>query len=171
MTSRRLKRDFFERPTVQVAQDLLGKVLFFKGYQGRITETEAYIGQEDAACHASKGRTPRTEVLFGQAGISYVYFIYGMYHCLNFVTEKEGYPAAVLVRAIQMEDIPLSALNGPGKVCRYLGMTTHEHNRIDVTLSPDFYVLDGTSLPFEATPRIGIRVAMDKLWRFVAKKI
>ncbi|EKD64189.1 MAG: 3-methyladenine DNA glycosylase, partial [uncultured bacterium] len=93
----RLSRDFFERNTLDVARELLGKFMVFNGKVGRITEVEAYIGQDDPACHAARGMTPRNRVMFGQGGFSYVYFIYGMYHCLNFVTEREGFPAAVLI--------------------------------------------------------------------------
>ena len=97
----RLSRSFFNRSTLKVASDLLGQLLVRK-YRGRltkviITETEAYIGQNDPACHACRGLTPRNRVMFGPAGHAYVYFIYGMYFCLNIVTEAEGFPAAVLL--------------------------------------------------------------------------
>ena len=100
----KLKREFFNRDTVVVAQELLGKYLVRKIngkiVKFRITETEAYCGSKDLACHASKGMTPRTKVMFGPPGHAYIYLIYGMYYCLNIVTEKEGYPAAVLIRAV-----------------------------------------------------------------------
>ena len=120
--------------------------------------------------HASKGRTTRTEVMFGPAGYTYVYFIYGMYHCLNFVTEEEGTPAAVLIRGLMLTS-PLSLhLNGPGKLCRHLGIT-REHNAIDLIGNETFYVKDSLFSPsFEITPRIGISQGQDKLWRFVVKK-
>jgi DNA-3-methyladenine glycosylase len=163
----RLNREFFERPTLTVAQELLGKVLYFNGQRGRIMETEAYVGEGDPACHAYRGITPRTQVLFGPAGYSYVYFIYGMYHCLNFVTEPEGTAAAVLIRAIDMEGVPPKALNGPGKLCRHLGIT-RAHNGIDLINTDDLCVYDSAEkLPYKITPRIGINVATDKLWRFV----
>ncbi|MCK6499590.1 MAG: DNA-3-methyladenine glycosylase, partial [Nitrospira sp.] len=99
-----MPRAFFVRPTVQVAQSLIGKYLVRESERGvvsgRIVEVEAYVGPEDKACHASKGRTARTDVMFGPAGVAYVYLIYGMYHCLNVVTEAEDFPAAVLIRAI-----------------------------------------------------------------------
>ena len=79
----KLQQNFFEQPTLIVAQELLGKVLVFNNHQGLITETEAYIGEDDPACHAAKGRTKRTEVMYGSAGYSYVYLIYGMYYCLK----------------------------------------------------------------------------------------
>src|SRR3989344_422605 len=103
---KRLNKKFFNRPTVKVAQELLGKLLIRKIgrkiIRVRIIETEAYCGTRDLACHASKGLTERTKVMFGPAGFSYVYMIYGMYHCLNIVTEREGNPSAVLIRSAQI---------------------------------------------------------------------
>ncbi len=166
---RRLDLSFFNRPTLLVAQELLGKEIFFKAQKAIITETEAYIGEDDPACHAAKGKTKRTAIMYGRAGFSYVYLIYGMYHCLNFVTEDEGFPAAVLIRAVQMKGVPKQKLNGPGKLCRFLGITT-EHNGIDLLASDDFYVSDtGLCLPFTATPRIGISAGQEKEWRFLAQ--
>lgn len=164
-----LPRDFFTQPTLTVAQELLGKIMIFKNTAGIITETEAYIGQDDPACHAARGKTPRNAIMFGPAGFSYVYFIYGMYHCLNFVTETEGMPAAVLIRALKLiEPSPLD-LKGPGKLCRHLGIT-RDHNGIDITTSDGFYVRDSClTLPFEATPRIGIKQGQEKPWRFVVR--
>ena len=102
----KLGRDFFDRDTVEVARDLLGKILVRRVdgmiLSGRITETEAYVGRMDKACHAyGYKRTPRTETLFARPGTAYIYLIYGMYHCLNFVTEGEGEPAAVLLRGLE----------------------------------------------------------------------
>lgn len=166
----RLPRQFFNRPTLEVAQGLLGKIFVFQDRAGIITETEAYIGEGDPACHAFRGKTPRTEVMFGPAGHTYVYFIYGMYHCLNFVTEAEGIPAAVLVRGV-MQTQPISQhLNGPGKLCREFGIT-REHNNQDMMSSESVYVIDSPFSPeFEATPRIGIKKGKDKLWRYIVKK-
>lgn len=165
---KRLDRPFFERPTLEVAQDLIGKRMHFNGIDGLITETEAYIGQGDPACHAARGRTSRTDVMFGPAGVTYVYLIYGMYHCLNFVTEEEGFPAAVLIRAIRIKGVPDKKLNGPGKLCRFLGIT-QKQNKIDLTLSNNFYLTEtGLTLPYETTTRIGISAGKDKPWRFVA---
>ena len=164
-----LSRDFFSQPTLRVAQQLLGKMLVFNDVSGLITETEAYIGQDDPACHAARGKTPRNAVMFGPPGFSYVYFIYGMYHCLNFVTEEEGKPAAVLIRGLRLLEPSPLLLDGPGKLCRHLGIT-REHSGLDITKSNSFYVKDSSfSPPFEVTPRIGIKQGQEKLWRFVVK--
>lgn len=165
-----LTRDYFAQPTLEVAQDLIGKVMTFEGTSGVITETEAYIGENDPACHASKGVTPRTKVMFGPPGKAYVYLIYGMYHCLNFVTENEGFPAAVLIRGVKLLAEPKIHLDGPGKLCRDLGIT-RDHNGEDLVKNGPFRVEDqGMHFPYEATPRIGIKVGTDKLWRFVASE-
>ncbi len=172
---KKLKRAFFNRPTLQVAQELLGKILVFNGQMGIITETEAYFGFDNPASHAARGKTPRSAIMFGKAGFSYVYLIYGMYHCLNFVTEKEEFPAAVLIRGIKLLNFSDSSfsmgahLNGPGKLCRALGITK-EHSGLDVIANDNFYVasLPNTTLKFKQTPRIGIKQGIDKLWRFVA---
>ena len=104
--------------------------------------------------------------MFGPAGYSYVYFIYGMYHCLNFVTESEGFPAAVLIRGLKI-NAPNLHLDGPGKLCRHLGIT-RDHNGLDIITHDRFYVEDSSlSLSYETTPRIGIRQGQDKLWRFL----
>jgi len=160
-----LGSDFFEQKTLKVARNLLGKQLSFNGMKAIITEVEAYIGEEDPACHAAKGKTKRNLIMFGPAGYSYVYMIYGMYHCLNFVTEKEGFPAAVLIRSVVIKGVQSSLLNGPGKLCRYLGIT-RQHNAMDIIST--FFVADlGQKVSCIKTPRIGIKVGTDKLWRFV----
>ena len=153
----RLSREFYLGDTVEIAQKLLGTLLVRRldgeTLVGRVTETEAYVGRTDKACHAyGYRRTPRTDVLFGPPGHAYLYFIYGMYHCLNFVTEPEGEPAAVLIRALEpvhgTETVSrlrygkaygeLTAaqrrnlLNGPGKLCRGFALTTAQ-NRMDLT--------------------------------------
>src|SRR5690348_6500444 len=122
-----LPRDFYARPTLTVARELLGQILVHGEKRVRIVETEAYIGPEDLACHAARGRsTPRNEVMYGEPGHAYVYFIYGMYYWLNVVTEREGFPAAVLIRAGD------PGAKGPGVLCRELGLT-REHNGLDLT--------------------------------------
>ena len=163
----KLKRSFFKRPTLNVAKELLGKKLVFNGKSGIITETVAYIGEDDPACHAARGLTPRTKVMFGKAGVAYVYFIYGMYFCLNFVTENEGFPAAVLIRGVLSDDG--AHHDGPGKLCRFFGITK-EQNGVDICRDENFFVEDvGVQFGYTETARIGIKVGTDKLWRFVAK--
>lgn len=165
----RLSRDFFNRPTLKVAQELLGKIMVFGSVGGIITETEAYIGKDDPASHAFRGKTSRTAVMFGPPGFTYVYFIYGMYHCLNFTTEEEGTAGGVLIRGVQLITPSPLFLNGPGKLCRHLGIT-RDHNGIDLINHEHFFVKDSPFNPlFEATPRIGITKAQEKLWRFVVK--
>jgi DNA-3-methyladenine glycosylase len=135
--SKTLPRTFFNRPTLAVARSLVGKYLVRENgngtVAGRIIEVEAYVGSQDKACHASKGRTARTEVLFGPPGISYVYLIYGMYHMLNVVTERVEFPAAVLIRAIEVDG---KLIDGPGKLCRELGIDRllHRHDTGKTTL-------------------------------------
>jgi DNA-3-methyladenine glycosylase len=157
-----------------VARSLLGKYLVRRNGAGKIAakivEVEAYVGPEDRACHASKGRTRRTDVMFGPAGVSYVYLIYGMYHCFNIVTEREGYPAAVLVRAVQLES---DLINGPGRVCRLLGID-RTLNRLDLTKGETLWLEDrGERVPparIGSHPRIGVDYAGEwatKPWRFM----
>lgn len=177
---KRLPRSFFERTTLDVARDLLGKYLVYRGCAGKITEAEAYIGEDDPACHAARGLTPRTKVMYGPAGHAYVYFIYGMYYCLNIVTEKAGFPAAVLIRAVEpVEGISLmqkrrktnsltSLANGPGKICQAFGITKKE-NGVDLCNSGDFYMEDRGEKPqrIRQTTRIGINVGQKLEWRFL----
>jgi DNA-3-methyladenine glycosylase len=162
----RLDRSFFARHAVTVAEELLGKILCWRGQKGLITETEAYRGEDDAACHAFRGLTPRTKALFGPPGCTYVYFVYGMHFCLNIVAEPEGVPAGVLLRGLFVP--PLHA-NGPGKLCRFLGITKADYG-IDLIDDPHCYVQapsHALTLPFLITPRIGIRLAQEKPWRFM----
>lgn len=117
---------FYDRPTETVARELIGCLIARPDGDrvriGRIVETEAYLGERDRACHSARGRTARTEVMFGPAGRAYVYFIYGMHFCLNAVTRPEGCAEAVLIRAVEpMADL-LAAANGPGKVCKAFGI-------------------------------------------------
>ncbi len=121
-----LPEAFFDRPTAQVARELIGCEIARRDGEvirrGRIVETEAYLGVADLACHSSKGRTARTEVMFGPPGRAYVYFIYGVHHCLNVVTGPSGVAEAVLLRAIEPVAHCLSLGDGPGKLCRALGV-------------------------------------------------
>jgi DNA-3-methyladenine glycosylase len=166
----KLNRAFFQRDTITVAQELLGKKIVFHGKECIINETEAYIGIDDPACHAACGKTKRNAIMFGEAGFSYVYLIYGMYNCLNFVTESDGFPAAVLIRGaedIVDESGTRTKLNGPGKLCKYLGITK-KGSEIDITQSNQFFVEDiKLTFPFKSTQRIGISKGTDKFWRFV----
>lgn len=134
-------------------------------------EVEAYIGMEDRACHASKGRTGRTDVMFGPAGVSYVYLIYGMHHCFNIVTEREGFPSAILVRAV--EDVAAQVrIDGPGRVCRFLAID-RTLNCKDLTAGSQLWVEDRgrrtVHSRIEAGRRIGVEYAgiwAKKPWRF-----
>ncbi len=182
---KKLNRFFYSRPTLEVASDLIGKQIVYNSPNGtlsaRIVEVEAYIGQDDPACHAARGKTKRNTVMFGKPGIAYIYFIYGMYHCLNFVTEPEGQPAAILLRAAEpidnmdlmglrkTEEKRFHLLNGPGKFCRGFGLT-REQNGLDLT-GDILYLQDRNSVVevIEKSPRIGIKVGTDLLWRFYDK--
>lgn len=178
----KLSRRFFARPTLDVAPDMLGKSLVYDSpsgrLSGRIVEVEAYVGQDDPACHASAGRTARTEPLFGPPGHAYIYFIYGMYYCFNFVTEPDGTAAAVLLRAAEAEEgrdvmrqnSPKSReyrlLSGPGVLCRSLGLT-RDQNGWDLTCSGIWVEDRGDKVKNVATsPRIGISKATKRHWRF-----
>ena len=163
---KKLPRKFFERPTLEVAEDIVGMVIVVGDKKAVIIETEAYFG-DDAASHGAAGMTPRNFPMFGVAGHLYVYFIYGMYFCLNVTTEKKGFPAAVLIRGIKMIDSGES-ISGPGKLCIALGITK-KHNDIDLCKSGGFYIADfGIRLKSKRTPRIGIKKNIHKKWRFAA---
>ncbi|WP_375327407.1 DNA-3-methyladenine glycosylase [Candidatus Tisiphia endosymbiont of Nemotelus uliginosus] len=163
-----LPKTFYERDTLTVSQELLGKILCFNNITAQIIETEGYRGEDDPACHAARGMTPRTKTMYGPAGTAYIYLIYGMYYCLNIVTENEGFPAAVLIRGvIQQTPVPY-LLDGPGKLCRALGINK-AYNGCDMTLNQSFCVIDiGHTAKFVSTPRIGISKGQDKLWRYLA---
>ena len=173
MENKRLTKNFFNRPTLRVAKELLGKFLIRrtgrKKIRAMITETEAYCGPEDLASHASKGRTKRTEIMFGSPGFAYVYLIYGMYHCLNIVTEKKDYPAAVLIRAVDANGV-----NGPGKLCRFLKID-RTLNGEDTIKSGKLWIEDGQKLKpaqIGRSKRAGVDYAgsyKDKPWRFFIK--
>jgi DNA-3-methyladenine glycosylase len=181
--------EFFARPTLTVARELLGQQLVCQldgqRLSGLIVETEAYIGQEDSACHCHKGRTPRTEVMFGPPARTYIYLIYGMYHMLNLVTEPEGFPAAVLIRAVEpLEGVAamrsrrpgvsktINLTNGPGKLCRAFGIDVSLHNW-NVSLGQRLWLEPGNPPPAAAVvtgPRLGIAYARPEdraaPWRF-----
>ena len=173
-TQRRvLPRSYFNHPTVQVARSLIGKylvrVIDGRILAGKIVEVEAYVGSKDRACHASKGRTQRTDVMFGPGGVAYVYLIYGMYHCLNVVTEREEFPSAVLIRAIEIDG---ELIDGPGRLCRALEID-RRFNLVDLTIGESLWFEDRGEVVGRGTvgayPRIGVDYAgewAEKLWRF-----
>lgn len=171
-----LQKTYFNRPTLKVARSLMGKYLVRQTEQGvmggLIVEVEAYVGPEDRACHACRGRTPRTDVLFGAPGLAYVYLIYGMYHCLNVVTEREGFPAAVLIRAVEHRSSSAALIDGPGRVCRSF-QVDRTLNRWDLTVGQKLWLEDRgeriTDADIIAAPRIGVDYAGEwaaKPWRF-----
>jgi len=185
-----LPRNFYARDTIEVAKGLLGKVLVREMPAGRlsvkIVETEAYVGPHDKACHASRGMTERNRVMFGEPGHAYVYFIYGMYYCLNIVTECSGYPAAVLIRAgepLQGVDVmwglrkKAKTVNdlssGPGKLCMAMDID-RALNGADLCKKGALYLEEGKAENFEivSSKRIGVDYAgeySDKPWRFYIK--
>lgn len=165
-----LPQTFFHRSVHEVAPELLGKYLVHAGAEGEvaymITEVEAYDGPEDLACHASKGRTPRTEVMFGPAGHWYVYLIYGMYDMLNIVTGEEEYPAAVLIRGVEGYD-------GPGKLTKALAIT-REYNTQPAKKDTGLWIEDRgivvATNEIKTAPRVGVGYAKEyaeKPWRFI----
>jgi len=187
----RLSRDFFTRDTLAVARDLLGqrlvRVLDGARLSGRIVEVEAYVGEEDQACHARCGRTERNAPMYGPPGHAYVYFIYGMHHCLNVVTGEEGYPAAVLIRALEpLEGIEemrarrgdrpdVQLTSGPARLCQALDID-RRFDGADLCAPDAFLFLEeGIPIPDDAAatgPRVGVRgdeVAVTVPWRFYVR--
>ena len=159
-----MPREFYDCKTITVARDLLGKLLVHKSGDveriGKIVEVEAYLGPHDLAAHSSKGLTPRTKIMFGPPGRAYVYFIYGMYFCMNVVTEREGHASAVLLRAIE----PVKNLEGrscgPGLLCKAMKIDKRLNGH-DL-LSDDFFIASPTSADAFKTvkgPRIGVDYA------------
>jgi DNA-3-methyladenine glycosylase len=180
MTGRILPREFYSRPTIDVAKELLGKVLRHGDSAGIIVETEAYLGGEDLASHSARGVTNRTRVIFGPPGHAYIYLIYGMYECLNIVAEPDGAAGCVLLRAIEpicgisaMQRRRPKARNlqelasGPGKLTLALGIT-RTLNGADMTKGPLTVrdPLEAGSFEILTTPRIGITQCADLPLRF-----
>ena len=183
---RRLQRSFYNRPTLEVARDLLGKVLVHRTVggtaAGMIVETEAYIGEDDPACHAAPGPTKRNAPLYGSPGMAYVYLNYGIHYLVNAVTEKEGVPAAVLIRALEpLDGIRLMTrrrapdrqqievrdlCRGPGNLTRAVGITLAENQR---DLTADRLYIEDRGLAagaVSAGSRVGLSVGVDRPWRF-----
>jgi len=180
-----LSRDFYDRSTLTVARELIGArlVRILDGHKlvGIITETEAYIGEKDLGCHAKAGLTPRTQVMYGPPGHAYVYFTYGNHWILNAVTEREGFPAAVLIRAIQpIEGLEIMSARrngrdtfGPGKLTQAMGIAKGE-NGLDLTVAgSSLWIEVGAHVPnslVTKSPRVGLYTVPEpwksKPWRF-----
>jgi len=164
----RLPPDFFKQSATNLAPLLIGKTLCRKIddeiIRFAITETEAYVGESDTACHAHRGKTPRTSVMYGESGIAYVYLCYGIHHLLNVVVADIGEPECVLIRGVE-------GISGPGRLTKALRINM-KFNRMNLMTSNELWLEDGVQLPYTATPRIGISYASEedkaRLWRFVA---
>lgn len=182
-----LPRAFYARNTLSVARELLGKFLVRRVKEGvmigKMVEVEAYRGPDDPASHAYRGETPRNKLMFGRAGIAYIYLIYGNHYCFNVTTEKKGIPGAVLVRALEpIKGIeimqrnrgtknPLNLTNGPGKLSKAMNITK-EQNGLDLTKGGELSVYDpgGKEFPeIVSTKRVGVKAGIDKPWRFYLK--
>jgi len=163
----RLHFEYYQQPALTLAPMLLGKVLCRRigdeVIRRRITETEAYCGEADTACHAHRGKTPRTSVMYEPGGIAYIYLCYGIHNLLNVVAAGEGEPEAVLIRGVE-------GIAGPGRVTKFFQIT-RDLNRADYTASDALWLEDGDPLPYKTTPRIGIGYASPedqaRLWRFI----
>lgn len=167
----RLCRSYFEKDSIYLAKDLLGK-LICTNFDGnikkyRITETEAYYGEEDTACHAHEGKTNRTEVMYMEGGVLYIYLCYGIHNLLNIVTGQKDHPEAVLIRGI-------SEANGPGKATKFMNID-RKYNKLDITLSDEIWIEDdGYKInDIYSSGRIGIGYAskedQERQWRFYIK--
>lgn len=172
MVNKKLGIRFFCRDAVTVARELAGKIVVRRMPDGelvkiRITEAEAYCGEEDKACHASKGRTPRTELLYGKAGIIYVYLCYGMHWLMNVITGEEEHPEGVLLRAGEN-------YGGPGKLTKALGVDKSFNGKSILDNNEIWIEDDGRDYEITAAPRVGIDYAGDewknKPWRFIIKQ-
>lgn len=169
-----IEREFYAQDTLIVAKALLGKILCRKVdgcvLKGVIVETEAYT-QEDPASHSYRGATKRAKTLFSKPGTSYVYFIYGMHHCVNVVTDREGYGSAVLIRALEpLENIDNT--NGPSKLCKAMKITRELNENDFTSLNSPLWLEHGNKIndaDIMQTTRIGIKKAIDYPWRFYIK--
>jgi len=180
---RKLPRSFYDRDTIEVAHDILGKYLIHQdnGIEriGRIVEVEAYLGPHDLAAHASKGLTPRTKVMFGPPGHAYIYLIYGMYYCLNVVTQEEGHASAILLRALEPIQNTEGKTQGPGLLCKamHIDKTLYGEDLLGDTLYLTYpksaHSKDKTAIVIVSRPRVGVDYAGEewakKLLRFYIK--
>ncbi|OQY37541.1 MAG: DNA-3-methyladenine glycosylase [Chloroflexota bacterium] len=187
-----LTRAFFAQDTLKVARNLLGARLVRlengRRLSGVIIETEAYRGEEDLGCHCRAGRTKRTEIMYGLPGYSYIYFVYGMHWLLNFVTERDGFPGAVLIRAIipdegqgiiavrRSERPRAEWTNGPAKLCQALGINGQQNGQDACAPNASIFVERGTEIPAErvsVAARVGLNTVPEPWksipWRFLAK--
>jgi DNA-3-methyladenine glycosylase len=183
-----LPRDFYNRLTLKVARELIGarlvRILDDVKLVGLIVETEAYISEKDLACHARAGRTPRTQVMYGEPGHAYVYFTYGNHWMLNVITEREGFPAAVLIRAIQpIEGVEVMLKRrqgrdtfGPGKICQAMGIGKGENGGDLTGTASGLWIEAGVKVPnsrVTKSPRVGLNNTpepwLSKPWRFKVK--
>jgi len=183
-----ISRDFYNRPTLTVARELIGtrliRILDGVKLVGLVVETEAYISEKDLACHAKAGLTPRTAPMFGEPGHAYVYFTYGNHWMLNAVTEREGFPAAVLIRAIQpiegvdvmMERRSGRDTFGPGKLTQAMGITKSENNADLTGTASGLWIEAGVKVPNKSVTidaRVGLNNTpepwLSKPWRFLVK--
>lgn len=174
---KKLLRQFYDRDTIVVAKELLGKYLIHKvnGIEltGKIVEVEAYLGPHDLAAHSAKGLTPRTKVMFGPPGHAYVYLIYGMYHCVNVVTEQDGHASAVLIRALQPIKNLMGRTQGPGLLCNAMQIDKRLNGH-DL-LSDDFFIAEAAEqeqFTIVKKPRVGVDYAKHwakRLLRFYIK--
>lgn len=168
----RLGRQFFARPTLTVAKEMLGKYLVFQGKVGRVVETEGYLGPEDLGSHARSGPTPRNSIMFGPPGFVYVYMTYGLHFMLNITTEIGGVPGAVLIRALEPTLGIKGATNGPARLTKALGINL-SHKGLDITGKTMYLEDRGDKIEeITETSRVGIEYAGEfakKPWRFFLK--
>jgi len=161
---RKLPRDFYDRDAVILAQALIGKLLVHHDGDdariGRIVEVEAYLGPGDLAAHTARGPTPRTRAMFGPPGHAYVYLVYGMHHCMNVVAGPEGSGTAVLLRALEPVTALPCATNGPGRLCKALGISLAHYGR-DLCGDSLYLADDGLGHGYDIarSPRIGVDYA------------
>ncbi|PIR22073.1 MAG: 3-methyladenine DNA glycosylase [Deltaproteobacteria bacterium CG11_big_fil_rev_8_21_14_0_20_45_16] len=170
MPARKLNRRFFNRPADAVARDLIGCSLIIrnkhKKFELRIVETEAYLGEKDLACHSAKGRTKRTEVMFGPPGFAYIYLIYGIYQMFNIVCSGKGDPQAVLIRAAESLSDPKIDLSGPGKFTRALGIN-RSWNAMDLVGEKVFFC----KRPYQAQIKRAARIGVDYAGAWAARPL